>query len=191
MMLGCGGYFTQSTNEFTSPNYPNPYPHRRVCVWRIEVATGQAIELTIHDFDLETHSECRFDVLEVLAEHSNDSGILRTNPNYYRFRKHFINIVILLCLKLVLTKTDECENYFNYAFLTTYSHGFVCKKTWYIISCTCLSKFHVFFNSTLRCTVVVICRHQDWFNCVTSRRQRRFWRPPEISCTSFSVVTSA
>lgn len=69
-MLGCGGYFTQSTNDFTSPNYPNPYPHRRVCVWRIEVATGQAIQLTIKDFDLETHSDCRFDVLEVLTEHS-------------------------------------------------------------------------------------------------------------------------
>ncbi|XP_052697133.1 cubilin-like isoform X2 [Crassostrea angulata] len=64
---GCGGYFTQSTNDFTSPNYPNPYPHRRVCVWRIEVATGQAIQLTIKDFDLETHSDCRFDVLEVYA----------------------------------------------------------------------------------------------------------------------------
>lgn len=50
---------------------------------------------------------------------------------------------------------------------------------------------HIFFILTLRCTLVVICRHQDWHSFVTSRRQRRFWRPPEISCTSFSVVTSA
>ncbi|XP_061178089.1 cubilin-like [Saccostrea echinata] len=64
---GCGGYFTQNTNSFTSPNYPQPYPHRRQCVWQIEVATGQAIELTINDFDVEVHAECRFDGLEVYA----------------------------------------------------------------------------------------------------------------------------
>lgn len=30
------------------------------------MATGQAIQLTIHDFDLEANPDCRFDVLEVI-----------------------------------------------------------------------------------------------------------------------------
>ncbi|XP_041372182.1 cubilin-like [Gigantopelta aegis] len=62
---GCGGYLTGTTGTFTSPNYPKPYPHRRECVWRITVATGMAIQLTIGTFDLETHTTCRYDVLEV------------------------------------------------------------------------------------------------------------------------------
>lgn len=62
---GCGGYLVSTTGSFTSPNYPNPYPHRRECVWMISLPTGNAIELTIVDFDLETHSSCQYDVLEV------------------------------------------------------------------------------------------------------------------------------
>ncbi|KAL3836256.1 hypothetical protein ACJMK2_021695 [Sinanodonta woodiana] len=62
---GCGGYLTGATGEFTSPNYPNPYPHRRECVWIVTVSTGSYVQLTITDFDLESHSECRYDVLEV------------------------------------------------------------------------------------------------------------------------------
>jgi cubilin len=54
-----------ATGSFTSPDYPNPYPHRRECIWTITVATGMSVELTIEDFDLESHSECRYDVLEV------------------------------------------------------------------------------------------------------------------------------
>ncbi|XP_071156308.1 cubilin-like isoform X2 [Mytilus edulis] len=70
---GCGGYLVSTTGSFTSPNYPNPYPHRRECVWMISLPTGNAIELTIVDFDLETHSSCQYDVLEVY-EGSDTSG---------------------------------------------------------------------------------------------------------------------
>lgn len=62
---GCGGYFTSPTGTFTSPNYPNPYPHRRVCEWKITVATGSAVKLTVSNFDVEAHTNCRFDSLVV------------------------------------------------------------------------------------------------------------------------------
>ncbi|KAL5010260.1 hypothetical protein ScPMuIL_012565 [Solemya velum] len=62
---GCGGELTGPTGNLSSPGYPEPYPHRRLCVWTITVQTGKYIELTIDDFDLETHSSCMFDVLEV------------------------------------------------------------------------------------------------------------------------------
>ncbi|WAR06635.1 CUBN-like protein [Mya arenaria] len=32
---GCGGYLRTPTGSFISPNYPNPYPHRRQCEWTI------------------------------------------------------------------------------------------------------------------------------------------------------------
>ena len=54
---------------FTSPEYPEPYPHQRECVWMIEVPPGNSIQLTINDFDVEKHDTCNYDVLEV-------SGIL-------------------------------------------------------------------------------------------------------------------
>ena len=63
---GCGGYLSTPTGSFTSPGYPNPYDHRRVCEWKIVVPTGQYIQLTIETFDLESHSSCAYDVLEVI-----------------------------------------------------------------------------------------------------------------------------
>jgi len=59
---------TSSTGEFTSLNYPNAYPHNRECVWRITVDPGRRIELTIQDFDVEHHTNCSYDVLEVCNE---------------------------------------------------------------------------------------------------------------------------
>ncbi|KAH3692443.1 hypothetical protein DPMN_194284 [Dreissena polymorpha] len=62
---GCGGYFRTPTGYFTSPNFPNPYPHMRQCEWTIVADTDSFVQLTIHTFDLESHSSCRYDVLEV------------------------------------------------------------------------------------------------------------------------------
>ncbi|CAH1775425.1 unnamed protein product [Owenia fusiformis] len=65
VMNGCGGDLTGPTGELSSPNYPNPYPNRRECLWKITVEIGMRVELSIDDFDLESHSECNYDVLEV------------------------------------------------------------------------------------------------------------------------------
>ncbi|XP_048237900.1 cubilin-like isoform X1 [Haliotis rufescens] len=65
MTDGCGGDLIGTSGTFSSPNFPNAYPHRRQCDWRISVPTGSAVQLTISPFDLESHTQCRFDVLEV------------------------------------------------------------------------------------------------------------------------------
>lgn len=65
LIQGCGGYLRTPTGTFTSPNYPNPYPHRRTCEWTIVADTGSYIQLTIETFDLEYHRNCVFDGLEV------------------------------------------------------------------------------------------------------------------------------
>lgn len=51
--------------SFSSPGYPNSYPHNKECIWNIRVAPGKSIQLTIHDFDVEYQSSCNFDSLEV------------------------------------------------------------------------------------------------------------------------------
>ncbi|XP_049633697.1 cubilin [Suncus etruscus] len=62
---GCGGELSGPTGSFSSPGYPDTYPHNKECLWSLETAPGSSIQLVIHDFDVEYHSRCIFDVLEV------------------------------------------------------------------------------------------------------------------------------
>lgn len=62
---GCGGELTRPTDRFTSPNYPNPYPHDTLCSWVITAEIGQLIELTFTDFDFEATSACTQDGIVV------------------------------------------------------------------------------------------------------------------------------
>ncbi|NWZ25057.1 MFRP protein, partial [Asarcornis scutulata] len=41
----CGGTLRGPEGSFSSPNHPGPYPPHALCVWRIEVAPGLAIQL--------------------------------------------------------------------------------------------------------------------------------------------------
>ncbi|XP_010605410.1 cubilin [Fukomys damarensis] len=54
----CGGDLQGPTGTFTSPNYPNPNPHSRVCEWRITVQEGRQITLTFGSLRLEAHPSC-------------------------------------------------------------------------------------------------------------------------------------
>ena len=63
---GCGEDFTAMTGQFSSPGYPTAlYPHERECTWSIIVPLEYSITLTIHDFEVEEHQDCRYDALEV------------------------------------------------------------------------------------------------------------------------------
>ncbi|EGW02057.1 Cubilin [Cricetulus griseus] len=62
---GCGGEMSGDTGSFSSPGYPNGYPPDKECIWNIHVAPGNIIQLTIHDFDVEYHSNCNYDTLEI------------------------------------------------------------------------------------------------------------------------------
>ena len=66
-IAGCGGDFNSATGTFSSPNYPQAYPHNRECVWRITVEPGKRIQLNLVNVDLEFHSDCNYDFLEVSA----------------------------------------------------------------------------------------------------------------------------
>ncbi|XP_065114614.1 cubilin [Paramisgurnus dabryanus] len=61
----CGGDLNAPFGTISSPNYPNLYPHSRVCHWRISVPPGRRVTLTINDLRLEDHDTCLFDYVEV------------------------------------------------------------------------------------------------------------------------------
>ncbi|XP_048238874.1 cubilin-like [Haliotis rufescens] len=63
----CGSSLTDTYGTLTSPNYPGNYPVNKDCQWKITVPSGSYIKLTITSFDLETHSNCSYDVVEVFG----------------------------------------------------------------------------------------------------------------------------
>ena len=65
IISGCGAYMRTPTGNFTSLNYPNPYPNYRECSWNIEVAPSNRVELTIHDQDIQQSANCTSDQLIV------------------------------------------------------------------------------------------------------------------------------
>ncbi|XP_076780940.1 membrane frizzled-related protein isoform X2 [Arvicanthis niloticus] len=62
---GCGGNLTGLYGVFSTPNYPQNYPHQQLCTWYIKVPVGYGIKLEFHNFSLEAQAECKFDYVEV------------------------------------------------------------------------------------------------------------------------------
>ncbi|XP_053714419.1 cubilin isoform X1 [Synchiropus splendidus] len=62
---GCGGDLSGPSGSFNSPGYPNRYPTNTECIWSITTSVGSSITLTIHEFDVEFHPDCNYDLLEV------------------------------------------------------------------------------------------------------------------------------
>lgn len=48
-----------------SPGFPNQYPLNKECTWIILVPNSKNIKLQFREFELEKHSNCRYDYLEV------------------------------------------------------------------------------------------------------------------------------
>ncbi|KAE8598235.1 hypothetical protein XENTR_v10016764 [Xenopus tropicalis] len=63
----CGSWTKHSNGgTFTSPNYPNKYPPDRECIYIIEAAPRQCIELHFDEnYSIESSWECKFDHIEV------------------------------------------------------------------------------------------------------------------------------
>ncbi|XP_058713057.1 membrane frizzled-related protein [Poecile atricapillus] len=64
----CGGTLRGAEGSFSSPNYPGPYPPNALCIWRIEVGAGLAIQLRMETFSVEGTASCLFDRLELYEE---------------------------------------------------------------------------------------------------------------------------
>lgn len=62
---GCGGTFLDSEGILISPNWPNNYANNRQCVYLVRLPAGERVALNFTHMNLETHSNCSFDYVEV------------------------------------------------------------------------------------------------------------------------------
>ena len=72
----CGGYFSTPNGNFTSPSYPDNYPANEDCIYTISQPIGTVIMLNLLSMDIESHSTCGFDYLEIRDGPSDDSPLL-------------------------------------------------------------------------------------------------------------------
>ncbi|PVD35988.1 hypothetical protein C0Q70_02958 [Pomacea canaliculata] len=67
---------------FTSPNYPNPYPHNVECIWIISAPANKKIQVDFElPFRLEQHSRCRYDYIEFRDGGTQDSPVMNVGHN--------------------------------------------------------------------------------------------------------------
>ncbi len=68
--------YTAANGTFATPNYPNNYPVSRVCKWIIKVAAGKRIQLNFTEIDLETHSSCSYDYLQIFNGRDESAPVI-------------------------------------------------------------------------------------------------------------------
>ena len=69
----CDKQFTGNSGSFTSPLYPQKYPNNKECAWVITVPLNRLLRVRFLDFNLEKHSKCSYDRIEVY-----DGGTLKS-----------------------------------------------------------------------------------------------------------------
>ena len=75
----CGGTpldITATGGTITSPNFPNNYGNDQVCIWRITVPSGSLVQLSFTALELEDHSTCNYDFVEVQNGFGNISPLI-------------------------------------------------------------------------------------------------------------------
>ncbi|TWW71482.1 Cubilin Precursor [Takifugu flavidus] len=77
---GCGDTLTSPSGTITSPGHPSIYPHGANCTWYITVSPGNLVQLVFESFNLEYHTNCNFDYVEVY-----DNGTVQTGSKLGRY----------------------------------------------------------------------------------------------------------
>ncbi|XP_022107899.1 cubilin-like isoform X2 [Acanthaster planci] len=67
---------TDYNGVIESPNFPDPYPHNRDCTWIIVTTEGNTVNLTFTTLELEFHSTCSYDYIEVRDGQDDDSPLI-------------------------------------------------------------------------------------------------------------------
>ena len=87
----CGVYHA-STGTLDSPNYPNNYPNNYHCLWLITLPSGdERVGIHIVDFNVESHSTCKWDALEV--REVNNIFLKRTAHWWSATQRYLFNVV--------------------------------------------------------------------------------------------------
>ncbi|SPP81274.1 dorsal-ventral patterning protein tolloid [Drosophila guanche] len=72
----CKFEITTSYGMLQSPNYPDDYPRNIYCYWHFQTVLGHRIQLTFHDFAVESHQECIYDYVAIYDGRSENSSTL-------------------------------------------------------------------------------------------------------------------
>lgn len=79
-MPGCGGTYTTTNGEFTSPVKDGSYLRNQFCHYLIRLPKESRIALTFESFSLEEGTSCMFDYVEVIIANALeaflDTGVL-------------------------------------------------------------------------------------------------------------------
>ncbi|XP_060536860.1 cubilin [Cylas formicarius] len=62
---GCGGTLSSPSGSIISPHYPELYAKNTDCIWKITISAGAKIQAMFVDIDLEKHSVCGLDFVEL------------------------------------------------------------------------------------------------------------------------------
>ncbi|XP_041477095.1 extracellular serine proteinase-like [Lytechinus variegatus] len=73
----CGDIVTRPSGIVKSPNFPDYYDNSDECTFTLQGKSNETVTLSFTDFDVEDHSSCNFDALEIY-EGVDDTGPLRT-----------------------------------------------------------------------------------------------------------------
>ena len=78
--IDCAGTNQVTTPETTiqSPNYPNNYPNGRDCSAVVQFALGQRVSVEFLAFNVESHSSCVYDWLEIRDGSDSSADLLST-----------------------------------------------------------------------------------------------------------------
>ena len=76
LFSACGGTFTASEGFIESPNYPDSYPPRLNCEYKIRLDVGKRLVLNFMKVEIERSATCRFDSLQVSQSFLYRYGII-------------------------------------------------------------------------------------------------------------------
>ncbi|XP_077993791.1 cubilin-like [Glandiceps talaboti] len=74
--VACGGVYTETSGEFTTPYFPDAYPNDKTCEYVIQQLPGYVITLTFVTFDIEGSTDCIFDYVEIRDGQTIDSPLI-------------------------------------------------------------------------------------------------------------------
>ncbi|CAH8637514.1 unnamed protein product [Schistosoma margrebowiei] len=73
---GCQQDISSPDGEIITPNWPNEYPVKQNCHWKITVTPGHRVKVIFADFELESHQQCTYDQVIAYDGPTNSSAFL-------------------------------------------------------------------------------------------------------------------
>ncbi|CAL8097727.1 unnamed protein product [Calicophoron daubneyi] len=73
---GCQQDINTPDGEIITPNWPNEYPVKQHCQWKITVTPGHRVKIIFNDFELESHQQCTYDRLVAYDGTTKNDAVL-------------------------------------------------------------------------------------------------------------------